>query len=206
MFKALLVSFLLFSTFVGFTQAPVGLRHTRSVTYSTDFYVNTTPKKIKYKDTLSYFWFKAQKIHVTQGSSNGYPLHGSYTKSYNSGQIAEKGTFHKGLKNGEWRTWYESGKLKSIYVYKDGLLHGNYNLFDENGTLLEVGKFKNGQKKIKRTKSPKEKSSKKEKNKDNSAEVDEKSADEKVPFFKRIFGEKDADKAEAKNEKKKSEN
>lgn len=170
----LILILLCLSTF-SFSQAPVGLRHASSSEFKVDFYVNTTPKKIKYKDTLSYYWFKAQEIHISQGASSGYPLHGDYSKFYTNGQLAEKGLFKKGLKNGLWKSWYASGKIKSVYNYKNGLLVGDFVLFDEKGNTIEQGKFKKGIKEIQEE----------EKEKEKVEEVDEKEKKSWIDLFKR---------------------
>ena len=124
------------------------LRHSSTSNYKMDFYITFSEKKVKYEDTLHYFWFKAQKVHVTQGSSEGNLLHGPYSKFYYSGQLAEQGAFEKGLKVGQWKSWYESGNLKTIYNYKDGLLAGQYVLYNESGDIRESGKIRKGDKKV----------------------------------------------------------
>ena len=124
------------------------LRHTTTTDYVCDFYITFSEKKVKYEDTLHYFWFRAQKVHTTQGASDGNLLHGPFSKFYHSGQLAEKGEFEKGLKTGVWKSWYETGRLKSIYNYNDGELSGRYQLFNENGDLRESGKIKKGEKKV----------------------------------------------------------
>ena len=111
------------------------LRHTRNTDFKYDFYITFSEKKVKYEDTLHYYWFRAQKIHVTQGSSDGNLLHGPFNKFYYSGQLAEQGQFEKGLKEGEWKQWYESGNLMAIYNFNDGLLSGDYALYNENGDV-----------------------------------------------------------------------
>lgn len=164
--KVKLMLLLWFFTTLSFSQTPEGLRRVLEKDFYIDCYVAISPKKMKYNDTLSYYWFKAQKIHHTQGVSAGYPLHGTYSKHYNSGQIAEKGTFDKGLKSGVWRTWYISGKIKAVRHYKNGILNGNFELYNENGELVTKGHYKNGiQKENKAIEEEDEKSDKKKKQK-----------------------------------------
>ena len=124
------------------------LRHTKTSDFKMDFYITFSKKKVKYEDTLHYYWFKAQKIHVTQGSSEGNLLNGPFSKFYHSGQLAEQGEFEKGLKTGEWKQWYESGNLKAIYNYSAGLLTGSYALYNENGDVRESGKIRKGEKRL----------------------------------------------------------
>ena len=120
------------------------LRHYTTDINSADFYISLDDKKVKYVDTLDYFWYKSQKIHVTQGYAGGDLLNGSYTKFYTSGQLAERGQFEMGLQIGEWKTWYESGQLSSIYNYQNGVLDGNYFKYDQSGKLIESGNYKSG--------------------------------------------------------------
>ena len=148
-----------------FCQELKELRHCVTSEYKCDFYVSLSDKKIKYQDTLHYFWYKAKKIHVTQGASEGYELHGPYTKFYHSGQLAEQGEFREGLKDGIWKEWYESGRLKSIYNYNRGELSGSYRLYNEAGDLRESGKIRRGQKKVKFKRPKKTKSDQKKKKK-----------------------------------------
>jgi len=124
------------------------LRHFRTSDYKCDFYVSLSDKKVKHHDTLHYHWFKAQKIHVTQGQSQGNILNGQFNKFYHSGQLAEKGDFEMGLQDGTWKSWFESGKLKSIYHYNKGILAGDYTLYNEAGDIRESGKIRKGEKDV----------------------------------------------------------
>lgn len=144
-----------------FSQELKELRHTKTTAYKCDFYISFSEKKMKYEDTLHYFWFKAQKIHNTQGSSEGHLLNGSFTKFYHSGQMAEYGQFERGLKDGQWKSWYESGNLKTIYHYSNGQLSGNYTLYNESGDIRESGKIKRGEKNLDEEKIRKPKKEKK---------------------------------------------
>lgn len=134
----------------GMAQGLPELRHCTTPTYKMDFYILLADKKINYKDTLSYHWFKSQRIYETQGSSAGYLLHGSFVKYDLGGQLAEKGQFKFGLRHGEWRSWYPSGHIRSVCYYKHGLLHGKMQVFDEEGKLTEAIKYKKGRAKISR--------------------------------------------------------
>ena len=149
-------------TRLAFSQDLKELRHSATNELKYDFYITFSEKKVKYEDTLHYYWFKAQKIHVTQGNSDGNLIHGDFKAFYYSGQLAEKGVFDKGLKDGLWKTWYESGKLKTIYNYSSGILSGEYILYNESGDIRETGKIRKGEKSIKSAKEKKEKKDKKE--------------------------------------------
>ena len=132
---------------IGFSfgqENPLSRRHCTSELYKMDFYVSSSDKKIRYKDTLEYFWFKGQKLHSTQGRSAGLVLHGQFSKFYKDGQLAEQGEFRYGLKNGEWLSWHPSGKIAGIYNYKRGVLHGHFFQFDKDGNPLKAGRYRKG--------------------------------------------------------------
>lgn len=162
----------------GMAQGLAELRHCTTPTCKMDFYILLADKKINYKDTLSYHWFKSQKIYETQGSSAGYLLHGSFVKYYPGGQLAEKGVFKFGLRQGEWTSWYPSGHIRSVCYYKHGLLHGKMRFFDEDGKLIETLKYKKGLAKVSRRTAldnPEE----------NNADTDTTRTDEDKKWFKR---------------------
>ena len=127
-----------------FGQDRSELRHCRSKEYKYDFYVQLEDKNVHYKDTVFYTWFRAQKIHTTQGNSDGYLLNGPYKKYYHSGQLAEQGGYKNGLKNGEWKSWRAEGTLISIHNYSNGVLDGDYFLYNEEGKRTKSGRYKKG--------------------------------------------------------------
>jgi antitoxin component YwqK of YwqJK toxin-antitoxin module len=147
-----------------------------------DFYISTSSKKINFKDTLKYHWFKSQKLHITQGGAAGHLLHGHFQKFHNSGQLAECGEFKFGLKDGEWLTWYESGGLKSKLYYHEGVLKGSYTLYTENGQLRESGRYRKGQKKLKKIRKNKSSQEPNPNNEDNNE-----GEEENTPWYKNLF-------------------
>lgn len=181
----------------GYTQEKKKLRHTTTDEFKCDFYVDLNSTTRLHKDTVQYFWFKSQAIHVTQGGSDGKLLNGPFSKFYHSGQLAEKGVFKLGLKQGEWRSWYESGKLKSVYFYRSGMAKGRYFLYNDNGELIESGKIKNGVRKVDQAENliKKEKPDHKKPKKDKEfkeRQKQEKKAErqQKEGFFKKVFKKK----------------
>ena len=188
------------------------LRHFTTTDYSADFYISLDDKKVKYVDTLNYYWFKSQKVHITQGYAGGDLLNGSFTKFYVSGQLAERGEFEFGLQIGEWKTWYETGQLESIYNYENGVLDGNYFKYNESGKLIESGNYRNGKfhgDKIENGETieykngkRKEKKKKKIKEGEDSEEIKE---DKKENFWSRIFKKK-SDEEKENNKQKKEDN
>lgn len=140
-------------------QDLLALRHFNTEDFKMDFYIDIENKSIKYDDSLFYYWFKAQKIHVSQGHSSGDVLHGKFVKYYVNGQLAEAGVFQFGLKTGVWTSWHENGQISERYEYKKGLKSGNFILYNEEGHLIEKGKYKKNKKKERRVKKQKIKKS-----------------------------------------------
>lgn len=189
------VSLLVFFLSSGFVwcQTPEALRHCTTDDYKMDFYVSLKSKKVRYADTLSYYWFKAQKLYTTQGMSAGNILHGKFLKYHTNGQLAEQGEFDYGLKDGEWIKWYDSGKIQSKLTYKNGLLHGKFMVFDEEGNRIKIGKYKNGVAKIKPEKPIKIKA---DTVAQNDGFIEGEKAEEEPTFFERIFGKHKKEKEE----------
>lgn len=97
------------------------------------------------------------------------PFNGIAVTFYKNGQLQNKTTFSKGLKEGESTEWFPNGKLRWKYYYtkgksqkeyveyyengslkyqieqKDGNDHGDYSNFFSNGQKNEVGKSFKGQ-------------------------------------------------------------
>ncbi len=90
-----------------------------------------------------YYWFKAGEIHNSQSGVGGELLHDRYIKYYRSKQLAEKGLFYYGLKDGVWKTWYENGQLKKMINWSKGKKKGVLVSYDSIGNELEKGKYKN---------------------------------------------------------------
>lgn len=90
----------------------------------------------------TYYWFRNSQIHQSNGFAGGLVLHDTYTKYYRSNQLAEKGAFDLGLKDGVWLTWYENGSLKSSQEWWNGVKHGDYRYYDTEGKLIYQGNYK----------------------------------------------------------------
>jgi len=202
------------------------LRHVTTDLHYADFYIQLESEKIKYVDTLYYFWFKSQAIHNSQGYASGYLLNGSFTQYYASGQLSEQGIFEDGLKTGEWKSWYETGQLKSIRNYEAGVMEGNFFTYNEHGVVVESGayksgrfhgkiiengivtKYKRGKQKVRKEKEPKEKKNKKQSEEtnpdqqDDSKKHDRKQKDEtsEAEEHRRKFWRNDTIKNDAGNE------
>ena len=184
-----LVSFiiLILSSQFSHSQDFANLRHVQTDSTRTDFYISSDHKKIRYKDTVIYTWYKSKKIMSTQGSSHGDILNGIYKKQYTSGQLAESGNFKLGLKVGRWQYWDKNGLLTAIEYYKKGQLHGR-NYIYKDGEQLTNNRFKKGTLIIKKEKKIKEPKA------DKTLETDTKEEDDKPSFFKRMFSKDKKDK------------
>lgn len=108
------------------------------------FYVQDEDKKsnLNFDQDKFYFWYKAQVVKQTQGAASGQLLHGLYEVFYSNKQLAEKGRFRKGLKQGEWLYWREDGTLIRSEHWSHGKMVGTLQLFNEKGELVEEKKMK----------------------------------------------------------------
>lgn len=142
---------ILFTAFSAFAQNPVK-----------DFYLKKSLKQdgLHYQFTVLdddkhgvwiynkdkfYFWYKAQKVLSTQGGASGQLLNGSFEAFHENKQLAQKGKFHKGLKDGKWINWRADGSLISIEEWNKGDLCGTCEYFNEKGELdyyVKYGFFK----------------------------------------------------------------
>ena len=175
--KQVLTIAVLILTVLSNAQEFEALRHCKSEEFKYDFYVLLKEKNLSLKDTVFYCWFRAQKIHHTQGQVGGDILDGPFFKYYHSGQLAEQGHFKTGLKVGEWKSWRSDGTLVGIFNYSGGALHGKYSLFDESGYRVKSGKYRSGL----------EPSQKPQKSKDLKEEPESIQGAEEPGFFKRLF-------------------
>lgn len=193
--KGIVVLIFLMSSVLVFGQDQINYRHSVEGSFKMDFYILSEVKKMKYEESLTYFWFRSQAIHQTQGSSAGDVLHGKFSKFYSNGQLAEQGEFDKGLKNGIWLTWYENGQLKTKLTYSKGVLDGKFSTYDQETDSLQTGKYQNGtaKLKIKKTRKPK-----REKAEDPSEEK------KKWVLFKKISEDKKPEKDEQKEKQDKT--
>jgi antitoxin component YwqK of YwqJK toxin-antitoxin module len=108
-----------------------------------DINCNVYLKPLKtYDITREYYWFKSSEIHSSLGSAGGLVLHDEFEKYYRSNQLAEKGEFDYGLKQGLWIEWYDSGQLKSTTEWNQGLKHGAYVLYNKKGHQIITGSYK----------------------------------------------------------------
>lgn len=100
--------------------------------------------KIRYSDTLKYYWYSADKIIATQGASEGKVLHGKYSSFYYNNNLREQGRYKKGLQNGQWMKWNSTGTLQEISHWHKGYRQGKQITFDSAGVKVREVSFNNG--------------------------------------------------------------
>lgn len=100
--------------------------------------------KIRYFDTLKYYWYSADKIIVTQGASEGKALHGKYSSFYYNNNLKEQGRYKKGLQNGQWMKWNNTGTLQEINHWHKGYRQGKQITFDSSGAKVREASYNNG--------------------------------------------------------------
>ena len=131
-------------------QKKVALTSTNTIVINKEnvtYKFQTSQEKLETKpvNELTYYWCKSNELHTTKGGYDGSLLDGTYSASYLSKQLKEKGSFIKGLKTGEWKSWYESGEINEVSNYKKGVLSGEYKKYDETGNLTLEANYKNGE-------------------------------------------------------------
>lgn len=136
---AILLSFVLIAA-----TDPYTIKRISDKDFRYEFY--TIDKDITIKHHKTYFWFKGGLIHKAEGGVSGQLLHGEYKKHYHSNQLAEQGTFKKGLKVGLWKNWFENGATESTQEYSNGQKHGNFYSYNIEGKMLEKGFYRSGKK------------------------------------------------------------
>lgn len=87
-----------------------------------------------FKQDVWYHWFKSQQILSTQGGSGGTLLEGEYLAYFYNKQLAEKGSFRRGVKNGEWLYWNSLGFLIHKERWNNGRLVKSES-YDELGQI-----------------------------------------------------------------------
>ena len=91
-----------------------------------------------------YYWYKSNTIHQSLGDYSGQLLHGTYIQHYRTNQLAEKGQFQLGVKQGTWKKWFTNGQLKSISYWNQGFINGSYLKYTKTGDLDITGTYRNG--------------------------------------------------------------
>lgn len=104
--------------------------------------VDIIEKKVKEKKENTYYWYSANGIHTSVGGYEGKLLQSEYSALYLDNNLAEKGFFKDGLKDGEWKKWYPNGKLMETVTYKNGQKDGLLKSYAEDGSLKSEENYK----------------------------------------------------------------
>lgn len=142
--KALSAFYLITALLLVSFSDPYSIKRISDINFRYEFY--TTDKKINPKNHKTYYWFKGGLIHNAQGGLAGELLDGKFIKMYHSNQLAEQGSFKKGLKTGLWKTWYPNGKMETAQKWSNGIRSGKFYHYDPNGGIMETGSFKSDKK------------------------------------------------------------
>lgn len=147
--RAILLLFAILNIFVGFSQKfeIENKFHIKQDDKSITFRVLDTDESQlkKYNSKKNYYWFKSQKILITQGGSSGSLLNGDYESFYKNNQLAEKGLFKKGLKHGAWKFWGTNGILIHQENWSNGIQIGKQLYYSDQGILEKTILYKSNQ-------------------------------------------------------------
>jgi len=127
--------------FFSFLNEKVQKKVIRNKEFDIHFFISLESKKTT-QDKF-YYWYKSGNINRSFGDSGGELLHLEYIKYYNTNQLAEKGNFNYGLKQGLWRSWHRNGVLKESLKWKYGEKNGDFLSYNDHGEIVISGKFKN---------------------------------------------------------------
>lgn len=112
--------------------------------HSVTAYVFPVKREPVINPDVIYYWFKAGRIHHTQGGYSGSLLNGHFSSFYLTKNLKEEGDFKKGVKSGFWRSWRENGVLERSAYYKKGLEHGRFMIYNDSGVVRQSGRMKDG--------------------------------------------------------------
>lgn len=129
------VIFLLFSF-----QEPKLKKRITDTSFKYEFYV--TDKEPEVESDRIYYWFKGGAIHNSEYGVSGNLLDDTFDKFYLNNQLAEQGSFNKGLKVGLWKTWYENGAVETTQYWDEGRKKGFFYHYTQDGQLMEKGRYR----------------------------------------------------------------
>ncbi len=127
--------FLLFSF-----QEPKVKKRITDTSFKYEFYV--TDKETEIKSDRIYYWFKGGAIHNSEYGISGELLDDTFDKFYLNNQLAEQGSFNRGLKHGLWKTWYANGVIETTQYWDNGRKKGTFYRYANDGQLMEKGRYK----------------------------------------------------------------
>jgi antitoxin component YwqK of YwqJK toxin-antitoxin module len=107
-------------------------------------FVQVDEKSIKLKKEITYYWYKRNKVHQTQGDYAGQLLDGEYSAFYRGNQLYQKGTFDRGVKHGVWKYWNKNGRINRTEEWKKGQLHGKVIHYTTQGQDSLMMRYRKG--------------------------------------------------------------
>lgn len=110
--------------------------------YSVKATVSNSTGRFPVNESLTYYWYSANKILQTKGDYDGKVVDGPYISFYLSNSLKEKGEFKRGLKHGKWISWYENGRINEITNWKNGMKYGVYKKFNADDSPEVMYRYK----------------------------------------------------------------
>src|SRR5581483_10726142 len=97
--RSIAIVLLCFVSFAGFAQRmpDYGLNKVRIILAGKSIVAEIKPvnSNLTAKQTLSYYWYDAGDIHITEGGYSGKLLNGLYTEYYPDKNLKQQGAFAK---------------------------------------------------------------------------------------------------------------
>ena len=128
--------------------------------YTVTFFIEDVDTKITTDHEVTYTYFQGDRILRSQGDYDGRLLGGEYKELYLNKSLKTRGTYRKGVRHGEWKTWDDQGKLTEISNWKEGKLNGEYKKYYK-GQLAKEYTYKDNELVEKEEKGKKESQEKK---------------------------------------------
>ena len=100
-------------------------------------------KKIKPSNSIHYYWYYNNAIHINQGGYEGKLLDGVYQVTSKDGKLITRGNFKKGVKVGKWKKWNTKGQLLNVSNWVNGYQSGLSKTF-EDGMLVATNAYAKG--------------------------------------------------------------
>ncbi|MDJ1484495.1 toxin-antitoxin system YwqK family antitoxin [Cytophagaceae bacterium YF14B1] len=101
--------------------------------------------KAQTKQVITYYDKGKEHVKEKYTISNTKPpyLQGPYENYYANGKVRSRGTYKKGVPDGNWTYYYENGKLKIKGNWQNSRKNGIWSYYYENGNLQMEGTLQN---------------------------------------------------------------
>ncbi len=90
-------------------------------------------------------YFEDGRLYTSTSRRAGF-LHGLQEFHSGEGHLERSGTWHYGVRQGEWLYYWPSGQLRSRQHYVDGVRHGQWTEWHETGPVSRQGQWHHGDK------------------------------------------------------------